>query len=48
MQKLLARYQAKPTDKLAARIKAYSYKHPFSTMFLNAEQNALLTMILGA
>ena len=48
MQKLLERYQAKPTDKLAARIKAYDHKHPFSAMFLNAEQNALLAMILGS
>ena len=48
MQKLLTRYQAKPNDKLAARIKAYDHKHPFPAMFLTAEQNALLTSIRGA
>ena len=48
MQKLIEKYQVAPTAKLAARIKAYDHKHPFSAMSLNAEQNALLIMILGA
>jgi hypothetical protein len=30
MQKLIEKYQVAPTAKLAARIKAYDHKHPFS------------------
>jgi hypothetical protein len=48
MQKLIEKYQVAPTAKLAARIKAYDHKHPFSAMFLNAEQNSILALILGA
>jgi hypothetical protein len=48
MQKLIEKYQVAPTAKLAARIKAYDHKHPFSAMFLNAEQTSILARILGA
>jgi len=46
MEKLLNQYQAKPTDKLATRIRIYNNKHGFAVMFLSAEHQALLSSLI--
>ena len=46
MHKLLAAYKANPTEKNAQRLLAYADKHPFASILLMPEDQALIARLM--
>ena len=46
MRKLLAAYKANPTGKNAQRLLSYADKHPFATILLMPEDQALIARLM--
>ena len=46
MHKLLAAYKASPTEQNAQRLLAYADKHPFASILLMPEDQALIARLM--